>query len=230
MASSSSDGSIDPVEHAPEPKNSVCVIFSSDSGEEKIGKFTVDPDLYRDTYGMVFEGTFRKLGSEKDEKAMMRLFSPENIFCYKSEARALRILNDCTCVPKLLAKGCTLGCKGDIPGGLVIIKTLCPGQRFGLEFWCQFTRLNGTEKPWVAVKEAFGEVLDFGVEVNTIIPDSVLWHEESGKAYLLDFDDWSSAKYNIARWGREGCLIDMLCTLTGNRGLLNHKKLIKGKK
>ncbi|KAK6352280.1 hypothetical protein TWF730_009110 [Orbilia blumenaviensis] len=173
-------------------KTPICIIFASDSCDEIVGEFVADLECYHND--TVFEGDFRTNRS-KTERAVMKLFPPDDIFSYESEIEALKILKDATRTPNLLAAGCTPGSTGKVPGGTVVIKTACPGKRQPWDiFWNQFSDFNSTHKVWTALKETLQELRAYRIQLEQILPQSVLWDEDSQRVYIMDFDDWKWVK------------------------------------
>ncbi|RVD84064.1 uncharacterized protein DFL_005833 [Arthrobotrys flagrans] len=189
-----------------------CIVFADDTGEEKLGTFTVDLDLYHsDTF---FEGQFITKGSAP-KPAFMKLFPPRYAKLYKPDIKALEIMKDAICTPKLLAAGSTLGSRGAIPGGAVIIKSACPGERLPWgAFWNKFTNFNSTNEVWVALKRALKEFRAQNIELWEILSEDVLWDKDSGQVYIVDFDDWDWAKENPD--GKPRSIVHELHWLTRN--------------
>ncbi|KAK6525874.1 hypothetical protein TWF281_010918 [Arthrobotrys megalospora] len=191
-----------------------CTIFTDDTGQEKLGKFTVDLDLYHNDN--VFEGEFVAKGSVP-KPAVMKLFPPKLVKYYEPDIKALEIMKDATCTPKLLAVGCTLGSKGTVPGCIVIIKSACNGKRLPGDFWNKFSNFNSKDKAWKALKEALEEFRAQKMELLEILPENVLWDKDSGQVYIVDFDYWDWAHDNAD--GTPRSIVHELYELTRNPGL-----------
>ncbi|KAK6515159.1 hypothetical protein TWF506_007504 [Arthrobotrys conoides] len=215
---------------APASKSSTCIIFADDSCQEKLGSFAVDWERYHtDT---VFEGSFLTEGCEA-KSAVMKFFGHRDLLEYESEFKALTILQDSPYAPDLLTAGCTPGSKGKIPGGMVLIKSFCRGERLPWdEFWNQCSDFDSENEVWVALKKTLEGLGYYGIELLQIPPDSVLWDKVSGRVYITDFFDWEYLEDD-----EEGSLrhiADQLYELTRNsqmaRGFDEKQQKGKGKK
>ncbi|KAK6346823.1 hypothetical protein TWF696_006931 [Orbilia brochopaga] len=133
----------------------------------------------------VFRGDF--ITPEKKVAAVMKVFSgTDSIYWFHIEAGATDIMSGSPCTPKLFASGITKG-SFNTPGGHVVVKAFCPGERIADDVWDSWNHTS--DDPILeAIKEGLEEFRKRDLVIRDLTRRDVVWDHEARQIYFIDLE------------------------------------------